>query len=73
MLFSGVAGVGIATMLFGLSTSFPMLIAIRALAGLCSGNSAVALSVVGELTDETNVGLAMSIFGVSWPIGSIIG
>ncbi|KAF7975297.1 hypothetical protein HWV62_10066 [Athelia sp. TMB] len=73
VLFSGVAGVGIATMLFGLSTSFPMLIAIRALAGLCSGNSAVALSVVGELTDETNVGLAMSIFGVSWPIGSIIG
>lgn len=73
VLFVGVAAVGITTILFGLSTSFPMMIAIRALAGLCSGNSAVSLSVVGELTDDTNVGLAMSIYGISWPIGAIIG
>ncbi|KAF7975987.1 hypothetical protein HWV62_8144 [Athelia sp. TMB] len=73
VLFFGVGGVGVATILFGLSTSFAMLLAVRVLAGLCSGNTAVALSVVGELTDASNVGLAMSIFGIAWPVGAILG
>ncbi|KZP23636.1 MFS general substrate transporter [Athelia psychrophila] len=73
VLFCGVFAVGITTILFGLSTSFPMMMVIRALTGLCSGNSAVSLTVVGELSDDSNIGLAMSIYAISWPLGAIIG
>lgn len=73
VLLCGVAGVALTTILFGLSTSFPMMLVIRAIAGLCSGNSAVAASIVGEITDTSNVGLAMAVFGISWPFGAILG
>ncbi|KAF5386762.1 hypothetical protein D9615_001646 [Tricholomella constricta] len=42
-------------------------------AGLFSGNVAVIHSVLGELTDSTNQALAFPIYGLFWPLGSIIG
>jgi hypothetical protein len=42
-------------------------------AGLFSGNIAVIHSVLGELTDPTNQALAFPIYGLAWPLGSIIG
>ena len=38
-----------------------------------SGNIAVIHSVLGELTDATNQALAFPIYGLCWPLGSIIG
>ena len=73
MLLCGVTGVALTTILFGLSTSFPMMLVVRAIAGLCSGNSAVSQSIVGEITDSSNVGLATAVYGLSWPIGAVLG
>ncbi|KAF7985907.1 hypothetical protein HWV62_43808 [Athelia sp. TMB] len=73
VLLCGVTGVALTTILFGLSTSFPMMLVVRAIAGLCSGNSAVSQSIVGEITDSSNVGLATAVYGLSWPIGAVLG
>jgi len=56
-----------------LSKSLPMMLTIRALAGLSSGNTAVIHAVVGELTDASNQAVALSLFGLVWPLGTIIG
>jgi MFS family permease len=41
--------------------------------GFFSGNTAVIYSVLGEMTDSTNQAIAFPIFGLAWPVGSIIG
>ena len=46
---------------------------VRAISGLCSGNTAVIHAVVGELTDASNQAVALPLFGLVWPLGSIIG
>ena len=65
--------VGFSTLLFGLSTSFPMMLITRALAGLFAGNVSVMHSVMGEITDATNQAIALPIYGLAWPMGSVIG
>jgi hypothetical protein len=42
-------------------------------AGLFSGNVAVLHSVLGELTDASNQAIAFPIYGLTWPLGAIIG
>ncbi|KAH9951314.1 MFS general substrate transporter [Amylocystis lapponica] len=69
----GVAGIGFATILFGLSHSLGGVLLARCLAGLFSGNIAVVHSVLGELTDVTNQSVAFPIYGLFWPMGAIIG
>ena len=46
---------------------------MRSSAGIFSANAAVILSAIGEVTDSTNQTLAFPIFGLCWPLGSIIG
>jgi hypothetical protein len=41
--------------------------------GFFSGNTAVIYSVLGEITDSTNQAIALPIFAVAWPVGSVIG
>jgi hypothetical protein len=41
--------------------------------GFFSGNAAVIYSALGEITDSTNHAIALPIFALAWPIGSIIG
>jgi MFS family permease len=73
VIFFGITGLAVTTTLFGLSKSLPMMLTIRALAGLSSGNTAVIHAVVGELTDASNQAVALSLFGLVWPLGTIIG
>lgn len=73
VILCGIAGMAITTTLFGLSKSLTMMLIVRALAGLCSGNTAVIHAVVGELTDPSNEAVALPIYGLIWPFGSIIG
>lgn len=73
VILCGITGVALTTLLLGLSTSFPMMIVVRAMAGLCAGNVAVMHSVVGELTDASNQAIALPFYGISWPLGSVIG
>jgi len=73
VILCGIAGMAITSTLFGLSKSLTMMLIVRALAGLCSGNTAVIHAVVGELTDPSNEAVALPIYGLIWPFGSIIG
>ncbi|KAI0063464.1 MFS general substrate transporter [Artomyces pyxidatus] len=73
VIFLGVIGMTLASALFGLSNSFVGVLLVRCIAGLFSGNIAVVQSVLGELTDSSNQAIAYPIFGLTWPLGSIIG
>lgn len=69
----GNAGVAIATFLFGLSKNLPTMLAFRAMAGLCSGNAPVMHSVIAEITDSTNFGLALPIYSTAFYTGNVVG
>ncbi|KAF8636621.1 hypothetical protein AX17_003431 [Amanita inopinata Kibby_2008] len=73
IIICGALGLALTTLFFGVSTTFTQILILRCLAGIFSGNAAVVLSVLGELTDSTNQALAFPIFGLFWPLGSIIG
>ncbi|KAI0361978.1 MFS general substrate transporter [Trametes cingulata] len=69
----GIFGIGLATVLFGVSTTLSGVIMARSLSGLFSGNIAVIHSVLGEITDSTNQAVAFPLYGLCWPLGAIIG
>ncbi|KAG7086624.1 hypothetical protein E1B28_002566 [Marasmius oreades] len=73
VILSGVFGLTIATLLFGVSSSFPAMLAARALAGMFSGNVSIIPTVLCDITDASNEAFAFSLFTVWWPIGSIVG
>ncbi|KAG1835668.1 major facilitator superfamily domain-containing protein [Suillus variegatus] len=73
VIFLGIIGLAITTLMFGLSKSLASVLVARCLGGLFSGNIAVIHSVLGEITDSTNQMVAFPIYGLAWPIGSIIG
>ncbi|QRV77494.1 major facilitator superfamily transporter [Ceratobasidium sp. AG-Ba] len=72
VLILGLCGIIGSTVLFGLSRSFPMMLASRILGGALSGNSAVIKSVVGEITDQTNQGTAFAYLPLAWSIGALV-
>ena len=57
---------------FGLSRSFPAVVASRALAGLLNGNVGVLKSMMGEITDDTNAAQGFSFIPMVWCTGSTI-
>ncbi|KAG2360853.1 major facilitator superfamily domain-containing protein [Suillus spraguei] len=73
VVFVGIIGLAITTLIFGLSKSLATVLVARCLGGLFSGNIAVVHSVLGEITDSTNQMIALPIYCLAWPIGSIIG
>ncbi|KAG1819574.1 major facilitator superfamily domain-containing protein [Suillus subaureus] len=73
VIFFGIIGLAITTLMFGLSKSLASVLVARCLGGLFSGNVAVIHSVLGEITDSTNQMVALPIYGLTWPLGSIIG
>ncbi|CAE6365194.1 unnamed protein product [Rhizoctonia solani] len=72
VLISGLCGVIGSTILFGLSKSFTMMLISRALSGALNGNVAVIKSVLGEITDETNRGVAFAYLPLCWSLGSLL-
>jgi MFS family permease len=91
VIFIGILGASLATLLFGLQRTLPGVLLVRCIGqsslvtlplhrsrpsitgGFFSGNTAVIYAVLGEITDSTNQAIAFPIFGLAWPIGSIIG
>ncbi|KAG9034984.1 hypothetical protein FRB95_012274 [Tulasnella sp. JGI-2019a] len=73
IIISGLSGVALASLCFGLSTSFWQVVFFRAMAGGLTGNVAVMQSMIGEITDETNQAQAFPLGGVMWNLGCIIG
>ncbi|KAI9568452.1 major facilitator superfamily domain-containing protein [Boletus coccyginus] len=70
---AGLVGIALTTTTFGLSTSFAGIIASRFFGGLVAGNVAVIHSILAEITDDTNQDLAVPIYSLSWPVGTVIG
>ncbi|KAH9004898.1 major facilitator superfamily domain-containing protein [Lactarius hatsudake] len=58
VIFIGMLGMNLATLLFGLQRTLVGLLLVRCLGGFFSGNVAVIYSVLGELTDSTNQAIA---------------
>ncbi|TFY65498.1 hypothetical protein EVG20_g5566 [Dentipellis fragilis] len=73
VIFTGILGMAVASIFFGLSHTLTAVLFARCLAGLFSGNVAVIHSVLGELTDSSNQAIAFPIYGLTWPLGAIIG
>ncbi|KAI0273789.1 MFS general substrate transporter [Gloeopeniophorella convolvens] len=73
VIFMGMLGMNLATLLFGLQRTLVGVLLVRCIGGFFSGNIAVIYSVLGELTDTTNQAIAFPIFSLAWPIGAIIG
>ena len=57
----------------GLARTFTGIITARALSGALNGNVGVVKSMMGELTDETNVARAFAWQPLPWSLGSTFG
>ncbi|KAF5373048.1 hypothetical protein D9758_001659 [Tetrapyrgos nigripes] len=73
VILAGTLGLSVATVFFGFSKSFVSVLAARAVSGLFSGNIAVLPTAVIKVTNDSNQETIMSVFGIWWPLGAIIG
>ncbi len=58
---------------FGLSRTFWGLVVSRALNGFLNGNIGVIKSIMGEMTDNTNVARAFAYQPIPWSTGATLG
>ncbi|KAJ6579953.1 major facilitator superfamily domain-containing protein [Mycena vulgaris] len=73
VILAGALGTTLVSSLFGLSRSFPQILALRAITGLSVGNSSVYQTILAELTDTTNRASAYPIYGGIYPLGATVG
>ncbi|WVW83031.1 hypothetical protein I302_105048 [Kwoniella bestiolae CBS 10118] len=73
VILFGLMGVVVSGSLFGLATSFWMMIVFRSLSGALNGNVAVIRAAIGDVTDSTNSTDAFAMYGLTWTVGAIIG
>ncbi|KAG1787277.1 major facilitator superfamily domain-containing protein [Suillus plorans] len=73
VLVIGLSGTCISMLCFGLSTTFFGLVASRCLCGILNGNVVVMKTMVGELTDSTNMAQGFALIPIVWCIGGFIG
>ncbi|KAG2155856.1 MFS general substrate transporter [Suillus bovinus] len=73
VLIIGFSGACISILCFGLSTTFWGLVISRCICGFLNGNVVVMKTMVGELTDSTNMAQASALVPVVWCIGGFIG
>ncbi|KZP16700.1 MFS general substrate transporter [Athelia psychrophila] len=73
ILLVGLFGLSLSMISFGMSKSFWGLVVSRCLAGLLNGNVGVIKSMMGELTDSTNIAQGMALMPVVWSTGATVG
>lgn len=73
VLLIGLIGACISMICFGLSTTFWSLVISRCLWGILNGNVGVMKTVMGELTDSTNMAQGFALIPVIWSIGTFVG
>ncbi|KAH9855872.1 MFS general substrate transporter [Lenzites betulinus] len=73
VLLIGVAGLCLSMLCFGMSRTFMGLMLSRGLVGLLNGNASISKSMVGELTDETNIAQGFACLPIAWSVGSTVG
>ncbi|KAG1811721.1 MFS general substrate transporter [Suillus subaureus] len=73
VLVIGLSGACISMLCFGLSRTFWSLVISRCMCGFLNGNAGVMKTMVGELTDSSNMAQAFALFPIVWCIGGFIG
>ncbi|KAM0188543.1 hypothetical protein ACHAPI_010568 [Fusarium lateritium] len=74
MVISGLLSTMVCFIVWGMSTSLPMAIAVRAIQGGGNGNVGIIRTVVAEMVPERELQpRAFSIMPIVWSLGSIIG
>ncbi|KAF5379711.1 hypothetical protein D9615_005711 [Tricholomella constricta] len=73
ILLLGPLGLSLAMLSFGLSNNFWTLVVSRCMQGVFNGNIGVSKSVMGEITDSTNIADAFAMMPLMWSFGSTIG
>ncbi|KAG1748652.1 MFS general substrate transporter [Suillus lakei] len=73
VLVIGLSGSCISILCFGLSTTFWSLVISRCMCGFLNGNMGVMKTMMGELTDSTNMAQAFALFPIVWCIGGFVG
>ncbi|KAF8622859.1 hypothetical protein AX15_006703 [Amanita polypyramis BW_CC] len=73
VLLLGPLGLAIVMLGFGMSTAYWPLVAFRCMQGAFNGNIGVSKSIVGEITDSTNIADAFAFTPAVWASGVTIG
>ncbi|KAK2467257.1 hypothetical protein APHAL10511_000806 [Amanita phalloides] len=73
VLLLGPLGLAFAMLGFGMSTRFWPLVFFRCMQGIFNGNVGISKSVIGEITDSTNIAVAFSFTPVVWTSGVTMG
>ena len=88
VILFGLSGLSVSMTCFGLSKTFWQLVVrsvkvepaecplssfSRCICGLLNGNVGAVKSMIGELTDSTNIAQAFALMPIGWCIGSTLG
>ena len=69
VIITGLVGLTLSMLSFGISESFLGIVVSRALAGALNANTGVLKTIIAEITDETNVARAYSYMPIVWFVG----
>ncbi|RDX57347.1 MFS general substrate transporter [Lentinus brumalis] len=73
VLLTGVGGLCISMLFFGLAKTFTGLVISRCIVGMLNGNIGVIKSMIADLTDSSNMAQGFAMMPVMWSIGGTIG
>ncbi|KAJ8595485.1 MFS general substrate transporter [Rhizopogon salebrosus TDB-379] len=73
VLLVGLSGTCISMLCFGLSTNYWSLVVSRCMCGALNGNVGVMKTMMGELTDSTNMAQGFAFIPIIWCVGSFVG
>ncbi|KAF9231938.1 major facilitator superfamily domain-containing protein [Melanogaster broomeanus] len=73
VLLLGIFGLSLSMLCFGLSRSFTGLVLSRCITGALNGNIGVMKSMLGELTDSTNMAQGFALIPIAWSLGVSLG
>ncbi|EIN04049.1 MFS general substrate transporter [Punctularia strigosozonata HHB-11173 SS5] len=73
VLLIGLSGLFFSMIFFGLSRTYWTLVLSRCLNGLLNGNIGVMKSMIGEISDSSNIAQAFALMPVTWAAGVSIG
>jgi MFS family permease len=69
VIITGLLGLTLSMLSFGISKSFVGIVISRALAGALNANTGVLKTIIAEITDESNVARAYSYMPIVWFVG----
>ncbi|KAG1738420.1 MFS transporter [Suillus paluster] len=73
VILTGLFGISLSMLCFGLSKTLLGLILSRCITGALNGNIGVIKSMLGELTDSTNMAQGFALMPIAWSLGATIG